>query len=259
MLAIVKAAHGRCSRLPKPCYSGGMTWSGSDTLSVVYIEDDERLARLTARYLENHGVRVTVATHPKAGLEAVLHGNPDVILLDLMLPGMDGFEVCRELRARVSTPIIMVTARGEEADRVMGLEGGADDYVAKPFSPRELLARIRAQSRRGRGAVGPSAEVLTSGPLRIDPACRRATLSGQELDLTTYEFDLLRVFVARAGYVLSREQLVELVRGSADEAFDRSIDVHVCHLRRKLGDDPRQARILKTIRGVGYLLVTSGW
>jgi DNA-binding response OmpR family regulator len=221
--------------------------------SVVYIEDDARLARLTAKYLELHGVRVTWAANGPEGIAAVLRERPDVVLLDLMLPEIDGLEICRQLRARVDTPIIMVTARGEEIDRVIGLEGGADDYVAKPFSSRELLARIRAQTRRARGDVGPPSTQLVVGPLAIDPDSRRVLLDGQELELTTYEFDLLRVFAGRPGRVLTREQLVDFVRGSPDEAFDRSIDVHVSHLRRKLGDNPRSPRIIKTVRGVGYL------
>lgn len=224
--------------------------------SIVYIEDDEKLARLTAKYLESHGVRVTLAADPREGMACVLRERPDVILLDLMLPHMDGLEVCRQLRGRIDTPILMVTARGEEADRVMGLEGGADDYIAKPFSSRELLARIRAHARRARGRAGPPQGLVRAGALEIDPAARRVKLRGAELALTTYEFDLLRVLAERAGRVLSREQLVDLVRGSADEAFDRSIDVHVSHLRKKLGDDPKSPRILKTVRGVGYLLAT---
>jgi DNA-binding response OmpR family regulator len=224
-----------------------------ESTSVVYVEDDQKLARLTAKYLESHGLRVTLASDPREGLACVLRERPDVILLDLMLPGIDGLELCRQLRARIDTPIIMVTARGEEADRVLGLEGGADDYIAKPFSSRELLARIRAQSRRARGKVGPSSGSVSVGPLVIDPGARRATLRGVDLALTTYEFDLLRVFAEREGRVLTREQLVELVRGSPDEAFERSIDVHVSHLRKKLGDDPRNPRSLKTVRGVGYL------
>ncbi|MCU0656358.1 MAG: response regulator transcription factor [Polyangiaceae bacterium] len=224
-----------------------------ESTSVVYVEDDQKLARLTAKYLESHGLRVTLASDPREGLACVLRERPDVILLDLMLPGIDGLELCRQLRARLDTPIIMVTARGEEADRVLGLEGGADDYIAKPFSSRELLARIRAQSRRARGKVGPSSGSVSVGPLAIDPGARRATLRGVDLALTTYEFDLLRVFAEREGRVLTREQLVELVRGSPDEAFERSIDVHVSHLRKKLGDDPRNPRSLKTVRGVGYL------
>ena len=228
----------------------------NDATSIVYIEDDQKLARLTAKYLETHGVRVTLAPDAREGIALVLRERPHVILLDLMLPEIDGFEVCRQLRARIDTPIIMVTARGEEADRVMGLEGGADDYIAKPFSSRELLARIRAQARRARGHSGPAAGLITAGPLTVDPVSRRVTLAGAELGLTTYEFDLLRVFAERAGRVLTREQLVDLVRGSADEAFDRSIDVHVSHLRKKLGDDPRNPRVIKTIRGIGYLFAT---
>ncbi|MBK8936994.1 MAG: response regulator transcription factor [Polyangiaceae bacterium] len=222
--------------------------------SVVYIEDDDKLARLTAKYLESHGLRVSVARDGREGIDAVLRLRPDVVLLDLMLPGLDGLEVCRRLRAHVATPIVMVTARGEEADRVLGLEGGADDYIAKPFSSRELLARIRAHARRVRGQVGPRAARVRAGGLDIDPTSRRATFEGQELSLTTYEFDLLRALAERPGRVLSREQLVEIVRGSPDESFDRSIDVHISHLRKKLGDDPKSPRLLKTVRGVGYLL-----
>ncbi|MDI1436803.1 MULTISPECIES: response regulator transcription factor [Polyangium] len=222
--------------------------------SIVFIEDDEKLARLTARYLESHNVRVTLATDARDGIAAVLREHPDVVLLDLMLPEIDGFEVCQRLRARVHTPIIMVTARGEEADRVMGLEGGADDYLPKPFSARELLARIRAHARRARGLAGPPAErQIVAGSLTIDPCARRAVFGGVDLALTTYEFDLLHALAERAGRVLTREQLVDLVRGSADEAFDRSIDVHVSHLRKKLGDDPKNPRIIKTVRGIGYV------
>lgn len=236
-----------------------MTGRGaSDSISVVYVEDDEKLARLTARYLESHGVVVTLARDGSEGVSAVLRERPDVVLLDLMLPGMDGFEVCRQLRSRIDTPILMVTARGEEADRVMGLEGGADDYIAKPFSSRELLARIRAHSRRARGHAGPEDGLLSVGPLTIESSTRRATLNGEDLALTTYEFDLLKVLAERAGRVLTREQLVDRVRGSADEAFDRSIDVHISHLRRKLGDDPRNPSVIKTIRGVGYVLALGG-
>ncbi|MFO0593174.1 MAG: response regulator transcription factor [Polyangiaceae bacterium] len=230
-----------------------MITAESDAISVVYIEDDLKTSRLMAKYLESHGIRVTLAAEAREGIAAVLRERPDVILLDLMLPGMDGLEVCRELRSRIDTPIIMLTARGEEADRVMGLEGGADDYVPKPFSSREILARLRAQVRRARGKAGPSANLVQAGPLTLDRQSRRATLRGEDLTLTTYEFDLMCVLAERSGRVLTREQLVDLVRGSADEAFDRSIDVHVSHLRKKLGDDPKSPRILKTVRGVGYL------
>ncbi len=228
--------------------------SDGESITIVYIEDDERLARLTTRYLESHGIVVTHAGDGEGGIRQVLAVRPDVVLLDLMLPGVGGLQVCRELRTRLDTPIIMVTARGEEADRVMGLEGGADDYIAKPFSSRELVARIRAQARRARGQVGPTAPVLRIGGLIIDGQAMQATLEGTPLALTTYEFMLLRALGERAGRVLNREQLVDLVRGNAEEAFDRSVDVHISHLRQKLGDDPRNPKMLKTVRGVGYML-----
>lgn len=225
-----------------------------EAISVVLVEDDERLARLTARYLESHGVLVTIACEGHEAIAKVVSTRPDVVLLDVMLPGLGGLEVCRELRAKLDTPIIMVTARGEEADRVMGLEGGADDYIAKPFSSRELLARIRAQARRGRGSAGPSKTALQAGRIAIDPEAMSASLDGKPLALTTYEFMLLRALAQRLGRVLTREQLVDIVRGNAEEAFDRSVDVHVSHLRAKLGDDPRNPRMIKTVRGVGYML-----
>lgn len=231
--------------------------SATTDTSVVYLEDDEKLGRLTSKYLESHGVRVTLVSDSREGVATVLRERPDVVLLDLMMPHLGGFEVCRLLRERLDTPIIMVTARGEEADRVMGLEGGADDYIAKPFSSRELLARIRAHARRARGRAGPVAGLLVSGDLTVDKASRRVTWRGADLTVTTYEFDLLTAFAERSGRVLTREQLVDLVRGSAEEAFDRSIDVHVSHLRKKLGDDPRSPRIIKTVRGVGYLFTTT--
>jgi DNA-binding response OmpR family regulator len=225
-----------------------------ERLSVVYIEDDAKIGKLFAKYLESHGVSVTLAEDGPKGLAAVLRERPDVVLLDLMLPGMDGVEVCRQIRARASMPILMVTARAEEADRVLGLEGGADDYVVKPFSSRELLARIRANVRRAEGRVGPKAEEVRVGGLTLDSGAMRATLDGNDLALTTYEFMLLFSLAERAGRVMSREQLVDLVRGSPDEAFDRSIDVHISHLRQKLGDDPKNPRLLKTVRGLGYML-----
>jgi DNA-binding response OmpR family regulator len=225
-----------------------------EKLTVVLVEDDERLAQLTAKYLESHNVTVTIVNNGRDAVGRVMQVRPDVVLLDLMLPGMSGLDVCRELRQRSDVPIIMVTARGEEADRVMGLEGGADDYIAKPFSSRELLARIRAHARRARGAVGPAKKALVVGKLSLDVDAMSATLDGQALALTTYEFMLLRALAERAGRVLSREQLVDIVRGSADEAFDRSVDVHISHLRNKLGDDPRAPRMIKTVRGVGYML-----
>ncbi|MGA2447837.1 MAG: response regulator transcription factor [Polyangiaceae bacterium] len=229
--------------------------SPAKALSVVYIEDDARIARLLARYLESHGVAVSLAPDGPTGIAEVARLGPDVILLDVMLPGIDGLEVCRRLRTKTSAPILMVTACGEEADRVVGLEGGADDYIVKPFSSRELLARIRAHARRAQGKIGPTSPKLKVGALTIDATAMRACWRGEDLALTTYEFMLLHALAERAGRVMSRESLVELVRGSPDEAFDRSIDVHVSHLRQKLGDDPRNPAVLKTVRGAGYMVV----
>jgi DNA-binding response OmpR family regulator len=171
-----------------------------------------------------------------------------------MLPGRDGIEVCRNLRSRVDLPIIMVTARGEEADRVLGLEIGADDYLTKPFSARELLARIRVNVRRARGQAGPTLGVVRRGRLVLEPAALRVSLDGVAVDVTAYEFALLHALADRPGRVLTREQLLDLAKGSAELAFDRSIDVHVSRLRAKLGDDARKPRLLKTVRGAGYVL-----
>jgi len=223
-------------------------------IRVVYVEDDERLARLTTQYLSSHRVEVHLVSRGDQAVAAVLRVRPDVVLLDLMLPGGDGLDVCRQLRARTDVPIIMVTARTEEADRVLGLEGGADDYVPKPFQSRELLARIRAQARRARGEVGPRAERLTVGDLVIDATTMQVTLDGRPVPLTTSEFALLLALAKRAGRVLGREQLLQLLHGSSDEAFDRSIDVVVSRLRHKIERDPRNPQMLKTVRGAGYVL-----
>lgn len=230
------------------------TTAEEGTVQVLLVEDDERLARLTARYLQEHGIVVTVARTGTEGLTEAARHAYDVILLDLMLPGKDGLEVCRELRTRSDVPIIMVTARGEEIDRVIGLESGADDYLPKPYSSRELVARIRAQVRRARGHAGPSTQPIQAGRLQLDPRSLTATLDGKALSLTSYEFTLLRALAERAGRVLSREQILDLVKGSADEVFDRSIDVHIFRLRQKLEEDPRNPKLLKTVRGAGYML-----
>lgn len=226
--------------------------------TALLIEDDARLAQLTADYLESHGVRVTRAADGIKGLEEALKFRYDVVLLDLMLPGRSGLDVCRQLRERSDVPIIVLTARGEEADRVMGLELGADDYLAKPFSPRELVARMQALLRRARGQVGPAQRVIKVGGLTVDPTAHRAILEDRELQLTGYEFTLLRVLAERAGRVLSREQIMELARGNSEEAFDRSIDVHISRLRQKLGDDPKRPKLVKTVRGVGYVYAGEG-
>jgi len=224
------------------------------SIKVLLVEDDERLAQLTARYLESHGVLVTIAATGHEGQAEALRRQYDCIVLDVMLPGRDGIEVTRELRARTDVPIVMVTARTEEADRVLGLEVGADDYVPKPFSPRELLARIRATVRRVRGQAGPTQQTVQVGGLVLDPQKMTVTLDGNPIEVTAYEFSILRALAQRPGRVLSREQLLDLAKGSAELSFDRSIDVHVSRLRAKLGDDSRNPKILKTVRGAGYLL-----
>jgi len=223
--------------------------------AVLLVEDDDRLAALTREYLERHDISVTVERDGARALEVARRGSFDAVLLDLMLPGRDGVEVCQELRRESDVPIIMLTARGEEADRVLGLEVGADDYMPKPYSARELLARIRSVLRRARGRAGPRQRPIALGGLVIDPGAMSVTLNGASVDLTSYEFALLLALVERAGRVLGREQLMELARGSAEEAFDRSIDVHVSRLRHKLGDDPRRPRLIRTVRGVGYQFV----
>jgi len=232
----------------------GRGYTDRVSIRVLYVEDDDRLARLTAEYLTSHGLEVHVVTRGDTAVSEVLRLRPDVVLLDLMLPGADGMDVCRGLRARVDVPIIMVTARSDAADRVIGLEGGADDYVVKPFHSRELLARIRAQARRGRGEAGPRTERIEVGDLVVDLGARTVTVGGQPVLLTTKEFAVLVALAQRPGRVLDRERLLELIHGTPEEAFERSIDVIISRLRAKLGDDPRNPRLLKTVRGAGYTL-----
>jgi DNA-binding response OmpR family regulator len=225
-----------------------------ESITALLVEDDERLARFTCEYLQEQGVAVVRAADGEEGLNEALRHRYDVVILDLMLPRRDGLDVCRELRTRSDVPVIVVTARTSEVDRVVGLELGADDYLPKPFSVRELLARIRALVRRARGQVGPAARTIRAGRLLLHPGSLRATLAGRELELTAYEFALLRALAERSGQVLSREQLLELAKGSGEDAFDRSIDVRISRLRQKLGDDPRRPTLLKTVRGAGYVL-----
>jgi DNA-binding response OmpR family regulator len=228
---------------------------GEPVIHVLLVEDDERLAALTAEYLSTHDIIVTRAANGEQGLAEALHHRFDAVLLDVMLPGKSGIEVCQALRHQSDVPILMITARGEEADRVLGLELGADDYLPKPFSPRELLARVRAQVRRHRGKAGPRLRPITHDDLVLDPGRYEATVAGRPIPLTAYEFTLLYALVENAGRVLSREQLMELARGSAEEAFDRSIDVHISRLRHKLGERPPTGGRIKTVRGVGYQYV----
>jgi two-component system, OmpR family, phosphate regulon response regulator OmpR len=221
--------------------------------TLLVIDDDERLRSLLAEYLGGRGYKVLTAEGGAAGLDRLRTGGVDLVVLDVMMPEMDGFEVCRRLRAFSKVPVIMLTARGDELDRIVGLEIGADDYMPKPFNPRELLARIQAVLRRTEAA--PEVDgALKAGPLTVDVDRRVATLRGDEVQLTTTEFEILRTLVANAGRVIPRERLMELARGEEWAAFDRSVDVHISHLRRKLGDDSRQPVFIKTVRGVGYTM-----
>jgi DNA-binding response OmpR family regulator len=217
---------------------------------VLLIDDDARLPELLQSYLQQNGVTLAHAPDGPRGLALLDQGAWDAVLLDVMMPGMDGLEVCRRIRARSTVPVIMLTARGDETDRVVGLELGADDYVAKPFSPRELLARLKAVLRRSRPEV--VSEQLQVGDLVADIPARSATLKGQRLDLTGIEFDILVALLRRAGRVVPRDALLsEAGRGDV-VVGERTVDVHISHLRQKLGDDPPQ--LIKTVRGVGYVL-----
>ena len=227
------------------------------TTTALLVEDDARLARLTADYLQANDMSVTIVGDGQSAIEESRKLRYDVVLLDVMLPKVNGIEVCRTLRAESDVPIIILTARGEEADRVLGLEIGADDYLAKPFSPRELLARINAIMRRSRGRAGPPTRVVRAGGLLVNPVTRSASLNDVELPLTSYEFTLLRVLAERAGRVLSREQIMELAKGTAEDAFDRSVDVHISRLRQKLAAVAGGDRMIKTVRGAGYVLAAS--
>lgn len=222
------------------------------SLRVLLIDDDARLHELLGSYLGQNGVTLTGAPDGPRGLLALETGTFDAVLLDVMMPGLDGLEVCKRIRARSNVPVIMLTAKGDETDRVVGLELGADDYVSKPFSPRELLARVRAVLRRARPDT--VSEQLVAGDISIDVASRQAHVAGKLADLTGLEFDILVALVRRAGRVISRDALLsEAGRGDV-VVSERTVDVHISHLRQKLGDDPRVPRLIKTVRGVGYVL-----
>ena len=230
----------------------------SATIRLLMIEDDRALAEMVATYLGRAGMTLDRRESTETGLAAALGGGYDAVILDLMLPDGDGLEVCRAIRARSDVPILMLTARGEEADRIVGLEIGADDYLPKPFNPRELLARLRAiLRRRGGGAPPATGETLRFGRLVIDRAARRVLVDGEERALTGHQFDLLSALAESAGRVLSREQLMDRVRGDALEAFDRSIDVHISRIRAAIEDDPKNPRRIVTLRGAGYLFTRS--
>ncbi len=223
---------------------------------LLLIEDDSRLAEMVGEYLGKAGFQVIHAENGTRGLALRGREAVDAVILDLMLPDADGLDICRQIHARSDTPILMLTARGDPMDRVVGLEMGADDYLPKPFEPRELLARLRAILRRRRAGATPS-DVLRYGRLEIDRGSREVRLDGAPRPLTGYQFALLLALAERAGRVMSREALMDLVKGEQIEAFDRSIDVHVSRIRAAIEDDPTHPRRIITVRGAGYLFARS--
>ncbi len=226
--------------------------------ALLMIEDDERLAGMVADYLSSSGYDVSHAPDAQSGLAQLGHTQPELVILDLMLPDMDGLQVCQRIRglpgAAGQVPVLMLTAKGDPMDRIIGLEMGADDYLPKPFEPRELLARIRAILRRkGHGLATAPSQLMQFGSLEIDRDARRVAVRGEAKELTSYQFDLLVALADRAGRVLTRDQIMEAVRGRELEAFDRSIDVHMGRIRAAIEDDVKNPRRILTVRGVGYV------
>jgi DNA-binding response OmpR family regulator len=223
------------------------------SVRVLLIDDDRRLQELLKAFLEQNGVSVVGAPDGTRGLQLLDAGSFDAVLVDVMMPGIDGLEVVRRIRAKSGTvPVLMLTARGDETDRVVGLEIGADDYIAKPFSPRELLARVRAVLRRSKPET--LAERLAVGDVVADVGARQVQVGGQPVELTGIEFDILVALMRRPGRVVPRDALLSEAGRSDVVVGERTVDVHISHLRSKLGDDPRAPRRIKTVRGVGYVL-----
>ncbi len=225
-------------------------------MKLLIVEDEPKTADYLKRGLTEAGFLADVARTGASGLHLALSERYDLVVLDVMLPEMDGFAVCRRIRETSRVPIVMLTARGGVMDRIVGLELGADDYLPKPFEPRELVARLQAVLRRG--TAPDEAASVRIGALEVSWETRRTRLSGRPLELTTAEFELLRLFVKSRGRVLTRERILEATRGLDWEAFDRSVDVLVSRLRQKLGDDPRQPTFIKTVRGMGYRFIGEG-
>lgn len=234
----------------------------ADSGRVLIVEDDERLAVLTKDYLENNGMFADIEGDGARAVSRIMEEQPSMVVLDLMLPGEDGISICRRVRPDYEGPILMLTARTDDLDEVLGLEIGADDYVAKPVRPRVLLARIRALMRRCQSmldkAEGGGVIRLIFGNLVVDNAMREAWVENQSVDLTSAEFDLLWLLCSNAGRVLSREEIFEKLRGIEYDGQDRSIDVRVSRIRSKIGDDPMHPRLIKTVRSKGYLFVKTG-
>ncbi|MCC6157083.1 MAG: response regulator [Deltaproteobacteria bacterium] len=227
---------------------------------ILLVEDDARLADVVAEYLRSHGMEVAIEARGDRAVTRIVDECPDLVILDIMLPGLDGFTVCRRVRPEFAGPILMMTARGDEVDEIVGLEIGADDYLAKPVQPRRLLTRILTLLRRATRADGPwppprdDHPRIVLGDLVVDPRCRSAHLAGREVDLTTAEFDLLHLLASHAGDVVSRDRIYTVLRGIDYDGLDRSADLRVARLRKKLGDDARQPALIKSVRGAGYLM-----
>lgn len=221
--------------------------------TILIIDDDKKLNNLLSDYFSKFGFKVTTVTHPDEGLKILKRELPDIIILDIMLPKMDGFEVCKEIRKEYSIPIIMLTARGEVTDRIVGLELGADDYLPKPFEPRELVARIQSVLRRGSEDL--KSGIIKFGRLVVDIEKHSVLLDGENVDLTTMEFEILSLFVRNPGKVFTRDHLMDRIRGIEWEAFDRSIDVLISRLRQKLNEHPKKPSFIKTIWGTGYKFI----
>ena len=221
--------------------------------TLLIIDDDIKLNRLLTDYLGQFNFKILTANHPLDGLRFLKVRQIDLVILDIMLPDMDGFEVCKKIRDQSSLPIIMLTARGEVTDRVVGLELGADDYLPKPFEPRELVARIQSVLRRG--SLPPRVEKKNYGKLAIDYKKRNVSFDGQAVDLTSMEFEILTVFTRHPGRVLNRDQILEELNGLDWEPFNRSIDVMISRLRQKLKDDPKHPELIKTVWGTGYMFI----
>jgi len=220
---------------------------------VLIIDDDTRLAAMVADYLSTAGFAVDRRPTGLDGLAAIARTSFDAVILDVMLPDIDGFEVCRRIRMRSEVPILMLTARGDDTDRIVGLEIGADDYLPKPFNPRELLARVRAILRRRKGLSGAGDAVLRFGRLELDRGSRTVRIDAEERTLTGHQFDLLVVLAENAGRVLNRERLLDLLKGHEMDAFDRSIDVHISRIRLAIENDAKHPRRIITVRGSGYV------
>jgi len=222
--------------------------------TVLIVEDEAKIVKLARDYLERAGFTVISTADGKGALAAFHSARPDLAVLDLGLPGIDGLDVLRELRRESNTPVIILTARGEESDRLVGLELGADDYVVKPFSPKELVARVRAVLRRAEGGAAAGAELIRVADLMLDLPRMVLTVGGRPVELTSTEFQLLASLARRPGRIFTRAQLLESVHGVAFESYERAIDTHIKNLRRKIEPDPRQPRYLLTVYGVGYRL-----